>query len=64
MGVPAFWASPFPKRGDDGHITLTPGSKLVPRTFAVKIKALQTRSVAPPPPDPPKKAQEKTTTTF
>ena len=53
MGIPAFSASLFPKR-EDAQISATPGSKLVPRAFAVEIKALRTRLVVQK-----KKVQEK-----
>ena len=39
-----FWEWGCPKRGD-ARITVTQGSKLVPRAFAVEIKALRARLV-------------------
>ena len=40
-----FWEWGCPKRGD-AHITVTPGSKLVPRAFAVEIKANKAKEKA------------------
>ena len=50
-----FWEWGCPKRGG-AHITVTPGSKLIPRAFAVEIKANEVGC--------PKKQKKKTTTTF